>query len=74
MITTKTADSDICVITSGIPRKPGMTREELIGINAGIVKSVCESLIKHSPNTIIIVVSNPMDTMTYLALQSNRIT
>tara|TARA_B110000908_G_scaffold75016_1_gene90372 strand:+ start:3113 stop:4051 length:939 start_codon:yes stop_codon:yes gene_type:complete len=66
---TKTADSDICVITSGIPRKPGMTREELIGINAGIVKSVCESLIKHSPNTIIIVVSNPMDTMTYLAHQ-----
>ena len=66
---TKTADSDICVITSGIPRKPGMTREELIGINAGIVKAVCESLIKHSPNTIIIVVSNPMDTMTYLAHQ-----
>lgn len=66
---TKTADSNICVITSGIPRKPGMTREELIGINAGIVKSVCESLIKHSPNTIIIVVSNPMDTMTYLAHQ-----
>ena len=66
---TKTADSDICVITSGIPRKPGMTREELKGINAGIVKSVCESLIKHSPNTIIIVVSNPMDTMTYLAHQ-----
>ncbi|WP_142785479.1 malate dehydrogenase [Changchengzhania lutea] len=62
----KTADSDICVITSGIPRKPGMTREELIGINAGIVKSVSSSLIQHSPNTIIIVVSNPMDTMTYL--------
>jgi len=62
----KTADSDICVITSGIPRKPGMTREELIGINAGIVKSVSSSLIEHSPNTIIIVVSNPMDTMTYL--------
>ena len=63
----KTANSDICVITSGIPRKPGMTREELIGINAGIVKSVCTSLVEHSPNTILIVVSNPMDTMTYLA-------
>ena len=62
----KTANSDICVITSGIPRKPGMTREELIGINAGIVKSVSASLVEHSPNTIIIVVSNPMDTMTYL--------
>ncbi|MDJ0645414.1 MAG: malate dehydrogenase [Flavobacteriaceae bacterium] len=62
----KTANSDICVITSGIPRKPGMTREELIGINAGIVKTVSASLIEHSPNTILIVVSNPMDTMTYL--------
>lgn len=62
----KTANSDICVITSGIPRKPGMTREELIGINAGIVKMVSKSLVEHSPNTIIIVVSNPMDTMTYL--------
>ncbi|EPR70474.1 MULTISPECIES: malate dehydrogenase [Winogradskyella] len=62
----KTANSDICVITSGIPRKPGMTREELIGINAGIVKMVSSSLVEHSPNTIIIVVSNPMDTMTYL--------
>lgn len=62
----KTANSDIVVITSGIPRKPGMTREELIGINAGIVKSVSSSLIEHSPNTIVIVVSNPMDTMTYL--------
>uniref|UniRef100_UPI0040488B53 malate dehydrogenase n=1 Tax=Polaribacter sp. TaxID=1920175 RepID=UPI0040488B53 len=74
----KTANSDICVITSGIPRKPGMTREELIGINAGIVKMVSSSLIKHSPNTIIIVVSNPMDTMTYLVhktaeLPANRI-
>ena len=74
----KTADSDICVITSGIPRKPGMTREELIGINAGIVKTVSSSLIAHSPNTIIIVVSNPMDTMTYLVhkttgLPKNRI-
>ncbi|TYB79434.1 malate dehydrogenase [Bizionia myxarmorum] len=63
---TATADSDICVITSGIPRKPGMTREELIDINAGIVKTVSSSLIKHSPKTIIIIVSNPMDTMTYL--------
>ena len=74
----KTANSDIAVITSGIPRKPGMTREELIGINAGIVKSVSENIIKHSPNVIIIVVSNPMDTMTYLAhkatgLPKNRI-
>ena len=66
----KTANSDICVITSGIPRKPGMTREELIGINAGIVKSVSSSLIEHSPNTILIVVSNPMDTMTYLVHKS----
>lgn len=62
-----TAGSDIAVITSGIPRKPGMSREELIGINAGIVKSVATSLIQHSPNVILIVVSNPMDTMTYLA-------
>ncbi|MDR5591835.1 malate dehydrogenase [Christiangramia sp. SM2212] len=62
----KTADSDIAVITSGIPRKPGMTREELIGINAGIVKEVSSNLIKHSPNVTLIVVSNPMDTMTYL--------
>lgn len=62
----KTAGSDVAVITSGIPRKPGMTREELIGINAGIVKEVSQNLIKHSPNVIIIVVSNPMDTMTYL--------
>ena len=65
-----TADSDVVVITSGIPRKPGMTREELIGINAGIVKSVSESILEHSPNAIIVVVSNPMDTMTYLALKA----
>ena len=65
----KTAGSNICVITSGIPRKPGMTREELIGINAGIVKTVSENLVKHSPETVLIVVSNPMDTMTYLAHQ-----
>jgi malate dehydrogenase len=63
----KTANSQVAVITSGIPRKPGMTREELISTNAGIVKSVAENIIKHSPNVIIIVVSNPMDTMTYLA-------
>lgn len=62
----KTANSDVAVITSGIPRKPGMTREELIGINAGIVKEVATNLIKHSPDVTLIVVSNPMDTMTYL--------
>ena len=66
----KTANSDVVVITSGIPRKPGMTREELIGINAGIVKTVAENILVHSPNTIVVVVSNPMDTMTYLALKS----
>src|SRR5437773_3510542 len=66
----KTAGSDVVVITSGIPRKPGMTREELIGTNAGIVKAVCENILKHSPNAIILVISNPMDTMTYLALTS----
>jgi malate dehydrogenase len=74
----KTAGSDVAVITSGIPRKPGMTREELIGINAGIVKAVSANLVQHSPNVIIIVVSNPMDTMAYLAhkatgLPKNRI-
>lgn len=69
----KTANSDICVITSGIPRKPGMTREELIGINAGIVKTVSSNLIKHSESTIIIVVSNPMDTMTYLVHKTTGI-
>ena len=74
----RTAESSVCVITSGIPRKPGMTREELIGINAGIVKDVASNLLKHSPNTIIVVVSNPMDTMTYLVhkttgLEKNRI-
>jgi malate dehydrogenase len=67
----KTAGSDVAVITSGLPRKPGMTREELIGINAGIVKGVTENILKHSPNAIIIVISNPMDTMTYLALKSS---
>lgn len=66
-----TAGSEVVVITSGLPRKPGMTREELIGINAGIVKGVAENILKHSPNTIIIVVSNPMDTMNYLALKTS---
>lgn len=69
----KTAGSDVVVITSGIPRKPGMTREELIGTNAGIVKTVCTNILEHSPNAIIVVISNPMDTMTYLALQSTGI-
>ncbi|MGA6118149.1 malate dehydrogenase [Sphingobacterium sp. UDSM-2020] len=66
-----TAGSTVAVITSGIPRKPGMTREELIGTNANIVKTVVDNLIKHSPEVIIIIVSNPMDTMTYLALKSS---
>ena len=66
----KTAGSDVVIITSGIPRKPGMTREDLIGTNAGIVKGVCDNILKYSPNAIIIVISNPMDTMTYLALTS----
>ncbi len=64
-----TADSDVVVITSGVPRKPGMTREELIGVNAKIVNSVVENVLKHSPNTIIVMVSNPLDTMTYLTLK-----
>lgn len=67
----KTAGSDVCVVTSGLPRKPGMTREELIGINAGIVKTVTQNLLQHSPNTILIIISNPMDTMTYLTLKSS---
>lgn len=65
-----TKDSDVVVITSGVPRKPGMTREELIGINAGIVQSVANSILEHSPKTVIVVVSNPMDTMTYLTLKA----
>ncbi len=69
----KTANSDIAVITSGIPRKPGMTREELIGINADIVKSVSSSLLEHSPNATLIVVSNPMDTMTYLVHKTTKL-
>jgi malate dehydrogenase len=73
-----TAGSDVVVITSGIPRKPGMTREELIGVNAGIVKSVTDQVLTHSPNAVIVCVSNPMDTMTYLihktsGLPKNRI-
>ncbi len=67
----KTAGSDVVVITSGIPRKPGMTREELIGVNAGIVKSVTQNILKHSPDAVIVIVSNPMDTMTYLALKES---
>ncbi len=66
----KTANSDVCVITSGIPRKPGMTREELIGTNAKIVEGVAKNLLQYSPNAIIVVISNPMDTMTYLALKA----
>jgi malate dehydrogenase len=67
----KTANSDVVVITSGLPRKPGMTREELIGVNAGIVKSVVDNILKYSPDAIFVIVSNPMDTMTYLALKSS---
>ena len=67
----KTANSDVVVITSGLPRKPGMTREELIGTNASIVRGVTENILKHSPNAIIVVVSNPMDTMTYLTLTTS---
>ena len=66
-----TANSDVVVITSGIPRKPGMTREELIGVNAGIVKQVTENILKYSPNTILVIVSNPMDTMNYLAVKTS---
>lgn len=69
----KTADSDVVVITSGLPRKPGMTREELIGTNAGIVRGVTENILKYSPNAIIIVISNPMDTMTYLTLTTSGV-
>jgi malate dehydrogenase len=69
----KTADSEVVVITSGLPRKPGMTREELIGVNAGIVSSVASNLLQYSPNAIIVVISNPMDTMTYLTLQHTKL-
>jgi malate dehydrogenase len=66
----RTADSDVVVITSGLPRKPGMTREELIGVNAGIVKSVVDNILKYSPKAILVIISNPMDTMTYLTLKA----
>ncbi|MCK6618521.1 MAG: malate dehydrogenase [Cyclobacteriaceae bacterium] len=69
----KTAKSDVVVITSGLPRKPGMSRDDLIGTNAGIVKSVTENIIKHSPNAIIIVVSNPLDVMTYQAHLTSKL-
>lgn len=69
----KTANSNVVVITSGIPRKPGMTREELIGINAGIVNEVTKNVLSHSPNAVIVMVSNPMDTMTYLALKESKL-
>ncbi len=69
----KTANSHVVVITSGVPRKPGMTREELIGINAGIVKGVTENVLKHSPNAVVVIVANPMDTMTYLALKESKL-
>lgn len=68
-----TANSDVVIITSGIPRKPGMTREELIGTNAGIVKNVVDNVLKYSPNAIIIMVSNPMDTMAYLAVKESKL-
>lgn len=70
---TKTAGSEVVVITSGLPRKPGMSRDDLISTNAGIVKSVTENIIKHSPNAIIIVVSNPLDVMTYCAYLSAKL-
>ena len=66
----KTADSDVVIITSGMPRKPGMTREELIGVNAGIVKSVVDSCLKFSPNAILVIVANPMDPMAYLTYKT----
>lgn len=69
----KTAGSDVVVVTSGLPRKPGMTREELIGVNAGIVKGVVENILKYSPNAIFVIISNPMDTMTYLALKASGV-
>lgn len=68
---TKTANSDVVVVTSGIPRKPGMTREELIGTNANIVEEVTKNILEHSPNAIFVIISNPMDTMTYLALKKS---
>jgi malate dehydrogenase len=70
---TATANSDVIVVTSGIPRKPGMTREELIGTNASIVSSVIENTLKYSPNAIYVIISNPMDTMTYLTYKSSKL-
>src|SRR5437870_12680230 len=70
---TRTADSEVVVITSGLPRKPGMSRDDLIATNAGIVKGVTESIMKYSPNTIIVVVSNPLDVMTYCAYRTANI-
>jgi malate dehydrogenase len=70
----KSADSDVVVITSGVPRKPGMSRDDLISINAGIVKNVTENIVKYSPNAIIIVVSNPLDVMTYVAYEVAKTT
>ena len=70
---TKTADSDVVVITSGLPRKPGMSRDDLIATNAGIVKTVTENVVKHSPNAIMIIVSNPLDVMTYCAYLSAKV-
>ncbi|MCE5173896.1 MAG: malate dehydrogenase [Bacteroidales bacterium] len=69
----QSANSDVVVITSGIPRKPGMSREDLIGVNSGIVKSVVDQLLEYSPNAILVVISNPMDTMTYLALKDTKL-
>lgn len=69
----RSANSDVVVITSGIPRKPGMSREDLIGVNAGIVKSVADQILKYSPNAILVVISNPMDTMTYLTLKDTKL-
>ncbi len=68
----ETAGSDVCVITAGVPRRPGMSRDDLLGINAGIVKSVTEELVKHSPNTILVIVSNPLDVMSYVAYAASR--
>jgi malate dehydrogenase len=69
----KSANSDVVVVTSGIPRKPGMTREDLIGVNSSIVKSVVDQLLTYSPNAVLVVISNPMDTMTYLALKDTKL-
>jgi malate dehydrogenase len=69
----KTANSDVVVITSGLPRKPGMSRDDLIATNAGIVKTVTENIVKHSPNAIIVIVSNPLDVMTYCAYLNAKI-